>query len=61
LGLQPLVAKYHYFLALPDSKLPLIDTLPAYQKLGNEPLTPEMTLQILHDAKQQIAETMSFF
>lgn len=56
-----LLAKYHYFLAIPGSDLPLIETLPAYQKLGNEPLTPEMSLQILHDAKQQISETMSFF
>jgi HD-like signal output (HDOD) protein len=57
-----LLAKYHYFLASPGgAELPLIDTMPAYQKLGNQPLTPEMSLQILHDAKQQIAETMSFF
>ncbi|NOU22547.1 MAG: HDOD domain-containing protein [Methyloglobulus sp.] len=57
-----LLAKYHYFLASPSSsQLPLIDTLPAFQKLENQPLTPEMSLQILHDAKQQIAETMSFF
>ncbi|WP_432744652.1 hypothetical protein ABXJ76_04820 [Methylobacter sp. G7] len=34
--------------------------LPAFQKLENQPLTPEMSLQILHDEKQQIAETMSF-
>jgi HD-like signal output (HDOD) protein len=57
-----LLAKYHYFLASPGStELPLIDTLPAYQKLGNQSLTPEMSLQILQDAKQQVAETMSFF
>jgi len=57
-----LLAKYHYFLASPSSTgLPLIDKLPAYQKLGNQSLTPEMSLQILQDAKQQIAETMSFF
>ena len=58
-----LLAKYHYFLAAPPggAELPLIDTMPAYKKLGNQPLTPEMSLQILQDAKQQIAETMSFF
>jgi hypothetical protein len=57
-----LLAKYHYFLASSDAvELPLIESMPAYQKLGNQPLTPEMSLQILQDAKQQIAETMSFF
>ena len=57
-----LLAKYHHFLASPGSaELPLITTLPTFQKLENQPLTPEMSLQILHDAKQQIAETMGFF
>ena len=57
-----LLAKYHNVLASPGStKLPLLITLPAFQKLGNQPLTPEMSLQILDDAKQQIAETMNFF
>lgn len=57
-----LLAKYHNLLGSNDNtELPLINTLPAFQKLGNQPLTPEMSLQILHDAKQQIAETMSFF
>jgi HD-like signal output (HDOD) protein len=57
-----LLAKYHYFLATPGgADLPLIDAMPAYQKLGNQPLTAEMSLQILQDAKQQIAETMNFF
>ena len=57
-----LLAKYHHFLASPGHiELPLITTIPAFQKLHNQPLTPEMSLQILHDAKQQITETMSFF
>jgi HD-like signal output (HDOD) protein len=57
-----LLAKYHNLLGSHENtELPLINTLPAFQKLGNQPLTPEMSLQILHDAKQQIAETMSFF
>ena len=57
-----LLAKYHYLLASPGTtELPPIDTLPAFQKLENQTLTPEMSLQILSDAKQQIAETMSFF
>ena len=57
-----LLAKYHNILASPDNtKLPLLISLPAFQKLGKQSLTPEMSLQILDDAKQQIAETMSFF
>lgn len=57
-----LLAKYHNLLASTDNtELPLISTLPAFKKLGNQLLTPELSLQILHDAKQQIAETMSFF
>lgn len=57
-----LLAKYHSILSSPGkTELPLIITLPAFQKLENQPLTPEMSLQILYDAKQQIAQTMSFF
>jgi HD-like signal output (HDOD) protein len=57
-----ILAKYHNFLASPgNTELPLINSLPAFQKLGDQPLTPEMSLQLLHDAKQQVAETMSFF
>ncbi|MGZ4979375.1 MAG: HDOD domain-containing protein [Methylobacter sp.] len=57
-----LLAKYHNLLASPGkADLPLLITLPSFQKLEHQPLTPEMSLQILHDAKQQIAETMNFF
>jgi HD-like signal output (HDOD) protein len=57
-----LLAKYHYFLSSPGSnKLPLLISLPAFQKLEDQPLTPEMSLQILEDAKLQISETMSLF
>jgi HD-like signal output (HDOD) protein len=55
-----ILAKYHYFLVA-QNKLPLIDTLPAYKKLGNQPLTPEMSLQLLQDAQQQVADAMKFF
>ncbi len=57
-----LLAKYHNLLASPGkTDLPLLITLPAFQKLEHQPLTPEMSLQILYDAKQQTAETMNFF
>jgi len=57
-----ILAKYHNLLASMDNaNLPLITTLPALQKLQNQPLSPKMSLQLLHDAKQQITETMNFF
>jgi HD-like signal output (HDOD) protein len=57
-----ILAKYHNLVeSAGKAELPLIDTLPAFQKLGNQSLSPEMSLQILYDAKHQIAETMLFF
>lgn len=57
-----LLAKYHHLLNhFSDTKLPLISTLPVFQKLNNQQLTPEMSLQIIQDAQQQIAETMKIF
>lgn len=57
-----LLARYHDILTSPaKTELPLITTLPAFQKLEKQHLGPQMSLQILHDAQQQIAETMSFF
>lgn len=57
-----LLAKYHHHLIhSSNTKLPLISTLPAFQKLNNQQLTPEMSLQIIQDAEQQITETMNFF
>jgi HD-like signal output (HDOD) protein len=56
-----LLAKYHCFLGTPGADLPTIASMPAYQKLGDQALTPEMSLQILHDAKQQVADTINFF
>ncbi|MDO9271109.1 MAG: HDOD domain-containing protein [Methylobacter sp.] len=57
-----LLAKYHNILTSPrKTELPSLLTLPAFQKLEHQFLTPEMSLQVLHDAKQQIAQTMSFF
>lgn len=57
-----ILAKYHNELSANGGiNLPLINTLPAFQKLENKALTPELSLSVLRDAKQQIAETMRFF
>lgn len=57
-----LLAKFHSCIGTKHlQKLPPIQTLPAYQKLGDGQLTPDMSLQTLQDAKQQIAEAMSLF
>lgn len=57
-----LLARFHCELSdLQRQNLPPINTLPAFQKLGDNALTPEMSLQTLADAKQQIAETLNFF
>jgi hypothetical protein len=57
-----LLARFHSELSdLQRQNLPPINTLPAFQKLGDNTLTPEMSLQTLADAKQQIAETLNFF
>lgn len=42
-------------------KLPPLNTLPAFLKLGDSPLTPDMSLQALQDAQQQIANALNFF
>lgn len=57
-----LLARFHAQLGTPQAQnLPPLNTLPAYLKLGEYSLTPDMSLQALHDAKQQIAESLSFF
>ncbi len=57
-----LLAKFHSQLGGANSqKLPPLNTLPAFRKLDNSALTPDMSLKALQDAKQQIAEAISFF
>ena len=41
--------------------LPPITELPAYAKLKDATLTPEQSLKVLYDAKEQIAETLRVF
>ncbi|MFA5982439.1 MAG: HDOD domain-containing protein [Methylococcaceae bacterium] len=57
-----LLAKYHSQIAThAAAELPLLSTLPAYQKLGDNSLSPDMSLQVLQDAKQQINDAMALF
>jgi len=57
-----LLAKFHSYIGTKKMlTLPPIHTLPAFQKLGENALTPDMSLQTLHDAKQQIQEAISLF
>lgn len=57
-----LLAKFHSQLGtLQMQKLPPLNTLPAFHKFGDTALTPDMSLQALHDAKQQVAEALNFF
>ena len=57
-----LLARFHAQLGTVNAqKLPPLNTLPAFTKLGERTLTPDMSLQALHEAKQQIAEALSFF
>jgi len=57
-----LLARFHAQLGNNQGQtLPPLATLPAFGKLGERALTPDMSLQALQEAKQQIAEAMSFF
>ncbi len=57
-----LLAKYHSLLGSQHTKkLPPITSLPSYALLQNGELNADNSLQIMHDAKEQIQETMRFF
>ena len=57
-----LLARFHNELGNGQmQKLPPLNTLPAFLKLGNNSLTPDMSLQALRDAKHQIEEAMTLF
>ncbi|MFW5443782.1 MAG: HDOD domain-containing protein [Methylococcaceae bacterium] len=57
-----LLAKFHSYLGNEQMQnMPPLYTLPAFKKLGDNTLTPDMSLQTLHDAKQQISDAISLF
>ncbi len=57
-----LLAKFHSYLGSKQMQnLPPLHTLPAFKKLGDNTLTPDMSLLALHNAKQQISDAISLF
>ncbi|MBL3590152.1 MAG: HDOD domain-containing protein [gamma proteobacterium endosymbiont of Lamellibrachia anaximandri] len=51
-----IVAQLHSYIGTPEMKtLPTLDRLPAFQKLDIGDLTPELSIQILENAADQIA------
>lgn len=57
-----LLAKYHSLMGSAHKKtLPPIHTISAFEKLGDNELTADLSLKALSDAKQQISETLLFF
>jgi HD-like signal output (HDOD) protein len=57
-----LLARFHSQIGNAHKQsLPPLNTLPAFLKLGESELTPTLSLQVLQDSKQQIAEALSFF
>lgn len=57
-----LLARFHSQLdSAQMQRLPPLNTLPAFLKLNDNALTPDMSLQVLRDAKQQISEALNFF
>ncbi len=56
------LARYHQCLKADGIEhLPLLNTLPSFQKLDNHSLTPELSLQILKESEQELADTLAFF
>lgn len=61
-----LLARFHHTLTQPQQAarlppLPTLPTLPAFRKWGKNHLSPDLSLQILSDAKQQIHEALNLF
>jgi len=56
------LAKLHSYIGTARmSELPFVNTIPAYGKLGKVGLSPELSLNLLHDAQEQINTAKNFF
>lgn len=54
-----ILAKLHTYIGTPlQAQLPHIDSIPAYSKLSDSRLSPGMSLQILHEAKDRVREAV---
>lgn len=57
-----ILAKLHSYFGTPKAKeLPYIYAIPAYSKLKNGKLTPDLSLSLIHKAQQRINATMHLF
>ena len=57
-----LLARYHSLIGSSEMHtLPPLNTLPAFIKLGDTALTPDMSLQALYDAKEKTSDAFNFF
>ena len=52
-----IICQLHSFIGTDEmANTPSIDTVPAFKRLGLSKLTPKMSLKILDEAKEEIAE-----
>lgn len=62
LGDIVVMSKLHAFIGTPKAAgLPAINSIPACGKLRDQRLSPEYSLQVLHEAKDRIAQAMKLF
>jgi len=56
------LSKFHTYIGTPRiSEMPAIHSVPAYGKLKNGELTPEYSLEVLHRARDKIAQSLKLF
>jgi len=52
-----IIAQLHSFIGTDEmATAPAIDSVPAFKRLGLSQLTPKMSLKLLDEAKEEIAE-----
>lgn len=57
-----MLSKLHSFIGTPRmSEIPAINSVPACSKLVDGELTPELSLKVLHDAKDKINQSLKLF
>jgi len=57
-----MLSKLHSFIGSPRmGEMPAINSVPACAKLVNGTLTPELSLKVLHDAKDKIQQSLKLF